>query len=59
MAKVDRITQEDFLTQIERAAAMFDLSGGSVLSKEELQWLEDAVEDDAVTQSQKTDTRDN
>ncbi|WP_417272963.1 hypothetical protein [Celeribacter halophilus] len=45
VASITRITQEDFLAQLAQALALYDHDGDGLLTEEEWQWAQDALND--------------
>ncbi|WP_417246876.1 MULTISPECIES: hypothetical protein [Celeribacter] len=45
VASITRITQEDFLAQLAQALALYDHDGDGLLTEEEWQWVQDALND--------------
>ncbi|PZX12676.1 hypothetical protein [Celeribacter halophilus] len=45
VASITRITQEDFLAQLAQALALYDRDEDGLLTEEEWQWVQDALND--------------
>jgi hypothetical protein len=45
VASITRVTQEDFLAQLAQALALYDHDGDGLLTEEEWQWVQDALND--------------
>jgi len=45
VASITRVTQEDFLAQLAQALALYDRDGDGLLTEEEWQWVQDALND--------------